>query len=194
MCPSGRVGHTCLREKRWGSPNSDEGTYTEVLYIYCTRISTLWWGPQRENNSRIHRSLMGVKASIKWGQRGGGGYESPLTPLYAGIKLFHKGSMNSATEVGRTGSEFRPPFIYSHTKKLYNRSNFTVRKEMNKCNHVHVHVQQVWRKSIFYEKNLKLVRVKKGRKVCGIRDIFSSENSHLFLQITLSMRKSFSSK
>ncbi len=27
-------GHTRLRERGWGSPNSDEGTYTVVLYIY----------------------------------------------------------------------------------------------------------------------------------------------------------------
>ena len=27
-------GHTCLRLKGWGSPNSNEGTYTVVLYIY----------------------------------------------------------------------------------------------------------------------------------------------------------------
>jgi hypothetical protein len=26
-------GHTRLRERGWGSPNSDEGTYTVVLYI-----------------------------------------------------------------------------------------------------------------------------------------------------------------
>jgi hypothetical protein len=33
-------GHTRLRERGWGSHNSDEGTYTVVLYnIY---ISTLW--------------------------------------------------------------------------------------------------------------------------------------------------------
>ncbi len=28
------VGHTRLRERAWGSPNSDEGTYTMVLYMY----------------------------------------------------------------------------------------------------------------------------------------------------------------
>ncbi len=28
------VGHTRLRPKGWGSPNSNEGTYTVVLYIY----------------------------------------------------------------------------------------------------------------------------------------------------------------
>jgi hypothetical protein len=27
-------GHTRLRLKGWGSPNSNEGTYTVVLYIY----------------------------------------------------------------------------------------------------------------------------------------------------------------
>ncbi len=27
-------GAHCLRERGWGSPNSDEGTYTVVLYIY----------------------------------------------------------------------------------------------------------------------------------------------------------------
>ncbi len=27
-------GHTRLRERGWGSPNSDEGTYTVVLYVY----------------------------------------------------------------------------------------------------------------------------------------------------------------
>jgi hypothetical protein len=27
-------GHTCVRLKGWGSPNSNEGTYTVVLYIY----------------------------------------------------------------------------------------------------------------------------------------------------------------
>ena len=27
-------GHTRWRERGWGSPNSDEGTYTVVLYIY----------------------------------------------------------------------------------------------------------------------------------------------------------------
>jgi hypothetical protein len=32
--PLVRGGHTCLREKGWGSPNSDEGTYTVVLYKY----------------------------------------------------------------------------------------------------------------------------------------------------------------
>jgi len=31
---SGGRGHTCLRERGWGSPNSDEGTYTVVLFIY----------------------------------------------------------------------------------------------------------------------------------------------------------------
>ncbi len=27
-------GHTCWRERGWESPNSDEGTYTVVLFIY----------------------------------------------------------------------------------------------------------------------------------------------------------------
>jgi hypothetical protein len=31
---SGGGGHTRLRLKWWGSPNSNEGTYTVVLYIY----------------------------------------------------------------------------------------------------------------------------------------------------------------
>ncbi len=36
-------GHTRLRLKGWGSPNSNEGTYTVVLYMYnCIYISTLW--------------------------------------------------------------------------------------------------------------------------------------------------------
>ncbi len=32
--PFGPGGHTRLRLKGWGSPNSNEGTYTVVLYIY----------------------------------------------------------------------------------------------------------------------------------------------------------------
>jgi hypothetical protein len=27
-------GHTCWRERGWESPNSNEGTYTVVLFIY----------------------------------------------------------------------------------------------------------------------------------------------------------------
>jgi hypothetical protein len=27
-------GHTCWRERGWESPNSDEGTYAVVLFIY----------------------------------------------------------------------------------------------------------------------------------------------------------------
>jgi hypothetical protein len=38
VCPLppvlGGEGHTRLRERCWGSPNSDEGTYTVVLFIY----------------------------------------------------------------------------------------------------------------------------------------------------------------
>jgi hypothetical protein len=30
----GRGGHARLRLKGWGSPNSNEGTFTVVLYIY----------------------------------------------------------------------------------------------------------------------------------------------------------------
>ncbi len=31
---SGGGGHTRLRERGWWSPNSDEGTYIVVLYLY----------------------------------------------------------------------------------------------------------------------------------------------------------------
>jgi hypothetical protein len=31
---SGGEGHTRLRERGWGSPNSNEGTYTVVLKVY----------------------------------------------------------------------------------------------------------------------------------------------------------------
>jgi hypothetical protein len=34
-------GHTRLRERGWESPNSDEGTYTVVLYTYIYVL--LWW-------------------------------------------------------------------------------------------------------------------------------------------------------
>jgi hypothetical protein len=34
-------GHTRWRERGWGSPNSDEGTYTVVLFIQYIR--TLWY-------------------------------------------------------------------------------------------------------------------------------------------------------
>jgi hypothetical protein len=43
-CPPPRFwgeGHTCWRERGWESPNSDEGTYIVVLFIYI-QIRTLW--------------------------------------------------------------------------------------------------------------------------------------------------------
>jgi hypothetical protein len=36
-------GHTRLRERGWGSPNSDEGTYTVVLYIYKYFVLPAFW-------------------------------------------------------------------------------------------------------------------------------------------------------
>jgi hypothetical protein len=50
VCPPslwfGEEGHTRWRKKGWERPNSDEGTYTVVLYIHI-HICTLWYGPSR---------------------------------------------------------------------------------------------------------------------------------------------------
>ncbi len=43
-------GHTRLRVKEWGSPYSDEGTYTVVLYIY------MYFEVDRIMNFRKHES------------------------------------------------------------------------------------------------------------------------------------------
>jgi hypothetical protein len=45
-------GHTRLRLKRWGSPNSNEGTYTVVLYIYKYFVARTI-----NHNNREHRDL-----------------------------------------------------------------------------------------------------------------------------------------
>jgi hypothetical protein len=39
---SGGGGHTRLRKRGWGSPNSDEGTYPVVPVLCINRVSTLW--------------------------------------------------------------------------------------------------------------------------------------------------------
>jgi hypothetical protein len=36
--PSGGEGHTSWREREWESPNSDEGTYTVVLFTYPSNV------------------------------------------------------------------------------------------------------------------------------------------------------------
>ncbi len=56
MCPppfdSGGEGHTRWRERGWRSPNSDEGTYTVVLYIFVYFVLSVIW------NYKEARSLM----------------------------------------------------------------------------------------------------------------------------------------
>ncbi len=55
VCPplwlggGGGGGHTRLRERGWGSPSSDERTYTVVQYIYMY----LWTHPSRQDRLRV---------------------------------------------------------------------------------------------------------------------------------------------
>jgi hypothetical protein len=58
-------GHTRLRERKWESPNSDDGTYTVVLYTYkCTlRLKTgVYYGNTvvEEENKRLRRHKISV--------------------------------------------------------------------------------------------------------------------------------------
>jgi hypothetical protein len=38
LIPGGGEGHTRLRERGWGSPNSNKGTYTVVLHLYLSLV------------------------------------------------------------------------------------------------------------------------------------------------------------
>ncbi len=77
-------GHTCLRERGWGSPNSDEGTYTVVLCILkvlCAMMYKFHWVAsqnilrlpakksrmtQRRGRQEQHPDLMCSKWSIEF--------------------------------------------------------------------------------------------------------------------------------
>jgi hypothetical protein len=45
---SGGEGHTRWRERGWESPNSDEGTYTAVLFIYTYFVLPIIVGINRD--------------------------------------------------------------------------------------------------------------------------------------------------
>jgi hypothetical protein len=55
-------GHTRLRLKGWGSPNSNEGTYTVVLYIYKYFVCQ---GKSARHLPR-HVNVITVLAKCKW--------------------------------------------------------------------------------------------------------------------------------
>jgi hypothetical protein len=60
-------GYTGLRERGWGSPNSDEGTYTVVLFIYKYFVS--WTIRLKVLMTAIRKSIVisGVRAAASKG-------------------------------------------------------------------------------------------------------------------------------
>ncbi len=57
-------GHTRLRLKGWGSPNSDEWTYTVVLYIYKYFVIYLLWTYTLQSKSDICTPRKDCMASV----------------------------------------------------------------------------------------------------------------------------------
>ncbi len=61
-------GHTRWRERGWESPNSDEGTYTVVLYIYasiCTVLCGIYWRLKPYRLVPLHSAFLGAVGSSR---------------------------------------------------------------------------------------------------------------------------------
>ncbi len=87
--PSWGEGHTCWRERGWESPNSDEGTYTVVLFIYTLivgRMIGLHANPP-PSQSRQHVALLSHQLWLLTGWRGAVSYHrkkawAPIIAIY----------------------------------------------------------------------------------------------------------------